>query len=322
MGKFKTREAADHTIGCDLIYWTAVCFPLTDDLEKFRNINKYFQLYCICDDHADEPWGDVNETIGGTQKHWKRTIKLLETLRDETPWQKKLLRNIAMLVSAKSYQRAAFNYMNKILQTQTPSFRERYINRFKEYLENVSIQINFQKEENHLNIEKYKEYRINSLASIPCTLMIEYLYDAQLTSEEYYHPALQMLEKVATWQSALTNDLFSLYKECKEGILDNVNNIISILVFNGMSIQEAVDETCSQIETANNDFIKIRDEWFESGEEISNAVKAFISGIEYYMAGSAYWHRQSKRYHGKNWDGVISTGYLEWSSEGTIYQKQ
>ncbi|WP_257670461.1 terpene synthase family protein [Parapedobacter tibetensis] len=322
-GNFKTREAALHTIECNCVYWGALCFPFTISMEKFCTISKYFQLFTINDDHAEEPWGDGSNNVEATKKYWKRAIALLETLRDNTPWHKKLLRNISMATAARPYQRAIFDYMKKILDSQSPTIRNRYINRFKEYIEGASVQIQMQGKEKELDLQTYKAYRINSLASIPCTLMIEYLYDVEMTDEEYYHPNVQELERLCTWQVALVNDLFSLFKECKHGTLENVNNIIAIMVSNGkMNLQEAVEEVCSQIEWSRHEYIRVKDKWYNSGENISKAVRTFINGMEYYMSGNSYWHRQSKRYHGRNWEGVITTGYMEWSSEGTVYHKE
>ncbi|MDP9959779.1 terpene synthase family protein [Chryseobacterium lathyri] len=321
-GNFKTREAAIHSTECNIVYWAALCFPFTKNLERFCTVSKYFQVYCINDDHADEPWGDGGENVETGKKYWEGAIKLLETLRDNTPWHRKFMRNILMKTVTSPYQRATFEYMKKILKTQSPAARNRYINRFKEYMESASIQIQMRGKEKDLDIETYKAYRINSLASIPCTLMIEYLYEVEMTDEEYYHPKVQELEGLCTWQVALVNDLFSLFKEAKEGVLENVNNIIAILVSNGkMEIQEAVEEVCSQIEWTHREYIRVRDIWYNSGENISNSIQTFINGMEYYMSGNVYWHRQSKRYHGKNWEGIITTGFMEWSPEGTIYHE-
>lgn len=321
-GNFKSREAAVHTIGCDLVYWTAVCFPFATNLKKFSAVCKYFQAFCITDDHADEPWGDGADNVEATKKYWGRAIASLETLRDDTPWYKKVLRNILMVFGANRYQQITFSCMKKILDTQSAAYRNRNINRFKEYMENASFQIQMRGKEKELDLEAYKAYRINSLASIPCTLMIEYLYDFEMTDEEYYHQKVQELERICTWQVALVNDLFSLLKECKRGTLENVNNIIAILVSNGrMSIQEAVEQVCKQIEWSQDEYIKVRDDWYNSEDKISVAVRSFVNGMEYYMAGNTYWHRQSKRYHGTNWEGIITTGYVEWSPEGTVYTK-
>lgn len=321
IGKFKTEAQAIHTIGCDLVYWTALCFPLTKDRDKFIQLSNYFQLYCIFDDQSDEPWGEGGGNAEITQKYWDKNIAVIETLRDESPYYKKILRNLALRTSGHSYQRLIFNYMKKILKSGTPSFRKRYIDRFKEYMENAAIQGHMRGKENNLSVEAYKEYRLACIACITSILMAEYLYDIQLTDQEYYHPIMQQLEKTCTWQVTLTNDLFSLYKECKEGKLENVNNIIPILVSSGMTLQEAVDETCSQIETAYRNFITTRDDWYNSGEPISYDARMFITAMEHFMSGNTQWHRMSKRYHGKDFEDVVTTGIMEWGSGGTIYHK-
>ncbi|MGG5207315.1 terpene synthase family protein [Chryseobacterium sp. MIQD13] len=321
IGKFKTEDNAIHTIGCDLVYWTALCFPLTKDREKYVYLSNYFQLYCILDDQSDEPWGEGKGDPETIQKYWDKVISLIETLRDETPLPKRLLRNIALYTSAHSYQRLIFNHMKKILRSGTPSFRKRYIDRFIEYIENAATQGHMRGNEQNLTVEIYKQYRITCIACITSLLMAEYLYEINLTDEEYHHPIIEKLEKTCTWQVTLTNDLFSLYKECKEGKLEKVNNIIPILVSSGMTLQEAVDETCTQIETAHHEFIKIRNEWYNSGEQISNDVRIFVTAMEYFMSGNTQWHRMSKRYHGKNFEDIVTSGYLEWNTNGTIYTK-
>lgn len=321
IGKFKTEENAMHTIGCDLIYWTALCFPLTVNKEKYILLSNYFQLYCILDDQSDETWGEGQGNPEIIQKYWNNIIAIMETLRDETPWQKKILRDIALNISSRSYLRLIFNHMKKILKSGSPSFRRRYIDRFKEYMESAAIQGHMRGKEKKMTVETYKQYRISGVACITSMLMAEYLYEIELTDEEYHHPVIQELERICTWQVALTNDLFSLYKECKEGKLENANNIIPILVSSGMTIQEAVEETCLQIETAYREFIKVRDLWFREEKQISDDIRTFIIGMEYFMSGNNQWHRMSKRYHGKNFKDTITTGIMEWSPKGTTYYK-
>lgn len=321
IGKFKTEAQAIHTIGCDLVYWTALCFPLTKDKDKFIQLSNYFQLYCIFDDQSDEPWGEGQGDPKIIQKYWDKNIAIIETLRDEAPWLKKILRDIALRTSGQSYQRLIFNYMKQILKTGTPSFRKRYIDRFTEYMENAAMQGHMRGKENDLTIESYKQYRIACIACITSLLMAEYLYEIQLTDDEYYHPVMQELEKTCTWQVTLTNDLFSLYKECKEGKLENVNNIIPILVSGGMTLQEAAEEICSQIETAYRDFIRIRDAWYDNDEAISHDARMFVQAMEHFMSGNTQWHRMSKRYHGKDFEDVVTTGIMEWGPDGTIFHK-
>lgn len=321
IGRFKTEENALHTIGCDLIYWTALCFPLTKNKEKFILLSNFFQLYCIFDDQSDEDWGACKHNPEKTQKYWDKNIAVIETLRDDAPWQKKMIRNIALSMSSKPYVRLIFNYMEKILKSGTPSFRRRYINRFKEYMETAATQGHMRGKEAEMTVETYKQYRQTCIAYITSLLMAEYLYEIQLTDEEYNHPIVQELEKSSTWQVTLTNDLFSLYKECKDGKLENANNIIPILVCGGMTVQEAIDETCTQIEDSHRDFIRVRDEWYHSGEHISNDVRTFITAMEYFMSGNNRWHRMSKRYHGKDFEDVITSGTMEWNPKGTIYCK-
>lgn len=321
IGKFKTEANAIHTIGCDLVYWTALCFPLTKSKDKFIELSNFFQLYCIFDDQSDEPWGEGQGDPEIIQKYWDRNIKIIETLRDEAPLSKRILRNIALNISATSYQRLIFNYMKKILRSGTPAFRQRYINRFKEYMENAAMQGHMRGKEDQLTVESYRAYRQTCIAYITSLLMAEYLYEIQLTDEEYHHPTMQKLEQISTWQVTLTNDLFSLYKECKEGKLEEVNNIIPILVAEGMTLQEATEETCRQIEEAHRDFIKTRDAWYSGKENISEDAKIFVTAMENFMSGNSQWHRMSKRYHGKNFESVVTTGIMEWGPDGTVYYK-
>jgi molybdopterin converting factor small subunit len=187
-------------------------------------------------------------------------------------------------------------------------------------MENAALHSQMKGKEKCITMEQYKAYRVKSVASMPCTLMMEYLYNITLTDAEYHHPKLQQLEKTGTLQIALINDLFSLFKEYKGSTFENLNHVVSILVLNERkSVQEAINEVCDEIERLQDKFINIRDEWYASEVSISANVREFITGFEYYISGNARWHRLSKRYHGENFEAIITSGTMEWSPEGTLY---
>lgn len=309
-----------HTVACEISSWIAYCFPETTDIRKFKNVFYWFQMFATMDDHADEKWGDPAHNTEATKKFWKKAIKLVETLRDEAPWHVKLLRDILLRKpGVPHYMRKNFQAMKTIMNELSPTQRNRHINCFKTYMEHASIQAQMKGKEKNTTLEQYKEYRLKSIASMPCTLMMEYLYDIELTEAEYSHPNLKKMERAGTLQVALINDLFSLFKEY-EGTLENLNHSVSILVQNKkITTQEAVNTVCDEIEALQNEFISIKKEWQNSGESISENLMQFINGFEYYMAGNARWHRFSKRYHGIEFNTVITSGIMEWSPNGTLY---
>lgn len=317
----KGTRAYQQTISSGISYWMALCFPLTRDLNKFKKTFYFFQMFTIMDDHADEDWGDGNSDSETIAKFWKKAIKLIETLRDSTPWHVKAVRTILMrMPNVPIYMRRNFSMMKNIIDDLSPMQRERYINSFKSYMENAMLQAKMSGNEKSTTLQQYKEYRVKSVASIPCTLMLEYLYDIELTNEEYFHPKLQELEKIGTLHVAFINDLFSLFKEYK-GTFENLHLAVSIFILNeGMTFQQAIDKLCDEIEQMQEEYIQIKDEWFASGEYISKNVRRFIEGQQYYMSGNEKWHRLSKRYHGESFNTTIASGILKRSPEGgTIY---
>ncbi|KFE96946.1 terpene synthase family protein [Chryseobacterium luteum] len=316
----KGTKAYQHTISSDISYWLALSFPLTKDLNKFKKTFYFFQMFSTMDDHADEDWGDGKADTEKIVKLWKKAIKLVDTIRDGAPWHIKALRTILMrMPNIPIYMRRNYSTMRKIMNDLSPVQRERYINSFKSYMENAMLQAQMSGKEKSTTLQQYKEYRVKSIASIPCTLMVEYLYDIVLTNEEYFHPKLQELEKLGTLHVAFINDLFSLFKEYK-GTFKNLHHAVSIFILNeGLTFQQAIDKLCDEIEQLQKDYIDLKDEWFASGEYISDNVRRFIEGQQYYMAGNEKWHRLSKRYHGENFNTTITSGTLKWSPEGTIY---
>lgn len=316
----KGSKGYQHTVSSDISHWVAYSFPLITDARKYKNVFNFFQMFSAMDDHADESWGEGAANAAATKKYWDKAIGLLETLRDEAPLRLKLLRNILMhMPQVPRYMRENFKALKIIMAELSATQRNRYINCFKTFMENASVQARMTGQEKYLTIGQYKEYRVKSIASMPCTLMIEYLYGIELTDAEYQHPALQQMEKAGTLQVAFINDIFSLFKEY-QGSLENLNHAVSILVQNKkMTVQQAVDEICDEIERLQDEFINTRDEWYNSGEFISSDVKRFIAGFEHFLAGNAHWHRLSKRYHGESFNTVIESGIMEWAPDGTIY---
>lgn len=316
----KGTKAYLHTVSCDISYWTALCFPLTKDLNKFKKTFYFFQMFATMDDNADEDWGDGGSDPETTIKYWKKAIKLLDTIRDSAPWHVKAVRNILMrMPNIPVYMRRNFTNMKSIMDDLSPVQRERYITGFKTYMENAMLQAQMSGKEKSTTLQQYKEYRVKSIASIPCTLMLEYLCNIELTDEEYFHPKLQELEKLGTLHVAFINDLFSLFKEYK-GTFEHLHHAVSIFVLNEeMTVQQAIDKLCDEIEQLLKEFIQLRDEWFSSDEYISDNVRQFIEGLQYYIAGNEKWHRLSKRYHGENFNTTITSGIMKWSPDGTIY---
>jgi hypothetical protein len=215
--------------------------------------------------------------------------------------------------------RGFYRIFNEVFKNVSPVQRKRGVKMLLSYMQETATQIVWQGKAESLDLDTYLQYRIDSIAVLPSLFLIEYALEINPGEAEFEHPEFQKLLMHAAWQVVYVNDLFSALKEYK-GNINEFNNALGVLIrHHGMTAQEAADEMCRRIEEHQHEFIRIRDAWYNSKENISNDIKSFVSGLECWMAGNLHWSRLSKRYHGMHFEGIVTTGTLEWHPEGTIY---
>ncbi len=94
-----------------------------------------------------------------------------------------------------------------------------------------------------------------------CLQLIDFTANIELTDEEWDHPLLQKLIKIAAKSVLLTNDWFSLRKELMESEnLKLCRNIIALyMALEKLTLQESIDKLYKFINETDNEILKIVD---------------------------------------------------------------
>lgn len=317
------KKGLIHTLGCELCCLVASVYPMITTAARYETLCRNFIVQVLVDDHVEESWGKYapGKSIDNIQKYLLNVINAVECLLNTTPWYKRWWKTFMLYIPGvyPPWVKEVFLNYKQLLQDMPPVLQARCITTFTDFLKAAFVQITWENKSTLLNEEIYLSYRLHCLAAIHCFSLIEYGSDIPLPYYEYNHPIMQQLVTTAAQHVLYVNDLFSGLKEYK-GNLETFNNIIGLLVrTKGINIQQAVDEVCLRIEACEASFIKIREEWYASGEVISATSRSYIEGLQYWMAGNLYWSRRSKRYFGPDFNDSVTSGQLTWHPDGAIY---
>lgn len=325
IGKLNHEKAKTEIAGSNLCLLVAACYPEIVSYEKYKIICENYFLQVIIDDHMDEEWGkfSMGESNTDVKKYLSRVLRAFNLLDVNTPWYKKWVFKMILTIPGilPIWIRSGLKNFKQILDELNPSQQNRLIEAYTDYLKSA-VDLAAQPQEVQAvfsDVDSYMEKRLKNVDAKASFILVEYANNISLTDEEYHHPVIQQLITTAIKHSIYFNDLISSLKEYK-GKLADLDSLIGILMRSKeWSVQQAVDELCLQIETAEITFIEIRDNWYAGSEIISDNSRNFIRGIQDLMAGHMYWSRRAKRYFGRDFNGAVTQGYLEWHPDGPRY---
>ncbi|GAA2884374.1 hypothetical protein GCM10010517_47730 [Streptosporangium fragile] len=143
-------------------------------------------------------------------------------------------------------------------------------------------------------LDDYIFMRRRTGAMLTVFALIDVATGLPLTPAEWRHPAVRAVTESANDVVVWDNDLISYAKESGEG--NSRNNLVSVLVrHRGHSRQEAMDRIGEMRNRAIGDMVEIRPALEALGSE---AVAAYLRGLEFWISGSVDYSLTSSRY----WD--------------------
>ncbi|GGS51148.1 hypothetical protein GCM10010156_07110 [Planobispora rosea] len=122
--------------------------------------------------------------------------------------------------------------------------------------------------------------------------LIDVASGLRLTPQEWRHPDLRAITQSANDVVVWDNDLISYAKE--KGAGNSVNNLVNVLArHRGYSCQQAMDEIGRMRDAAVAQMVELRGVLARLGSE---AVDAYVRGLEYWVSGSVDYSLTSPRY--------------------------
>jgi hypothetical protein len=147
-------------------------------------------------------------------------------------------------------------------------------------------------------LDDYLFMRRRTGAMLTVFTLIDVASGRSLTPAEWRHPTVRAITESANDVVVWDNDLISYAKESGEG--NSRNNLVSVLVrHRGYSRQQAMEVIGTMRNRAIDDMVTLRPSLEALGSE---AVLAYVRGLEFWISGSVDYSLTSSRYTGA-WQG-------------------
>src|SRR5262249_53150865 len=115
-----------------------------------------------------------------------------------------------------------------------------------------------------------------------------------IPTEIYEGPSLQAILREAVDIICWTNDVYSLRKELAHSEIYNV--VMSIQHEQGCSLQEAVNQACTMVETRTHCFQELVQQLPLSPTKEGQDICTFLAGVGVWLRGNLDWSRATGRY--------------------------
>lgn len=143
-------------------------------------------------------------------------------------------------------------------------------------------------------LDDYIFMRRRTGAMLTVFTLIDVASGRSLTPAEWRHPTVRAITESANDVVVWDNDLISYAKESGEG--NSRNNLVSVLVrHRGYSRQQAMEVIGTMRNQAIDDMVTLRPSLEALGSE---AVLAYVRGLEFWISGSVDYSLTSSRYTG------------------------
>ncbi|KAG9679110.1 hypothetical protein KCU99_g8645, partial [Aureobasidium melanogenum] len=139
--------------------------------------------------------------------------------------------------------------------------------------------------------EQYWETRLGTSAATSTLALNEFADNQSLPRWVMKHPRMIDIWREVNLSMSLSNDILSLKKEIKHGDIDN---IVPVLVFDrNMTVQEAIADTCTQLQKNTDRFDSWSDELCAvvkvDQPGVLEDVKSFITGCKHNQMANLMW---------------------------------
>ncbi|KAI5921858.1 Presilphiperfolan-8-beta-ol synthase [Camillea tinctor] len=275
-------------------YMASIWAPTCDEeaLEMMVDWNWWVFMF---DDQFDE--GHLSNNLSAAKEEIDIAIGIMEETQPRYTMEDSLIRYTFQTSCDRLKKRAG------------PELREHWKEMHKRYFNGLleQVQVTESKRTYTRNVEEYVHMRRGTIGAYPSIALVQYALGINLPLDVINHPSLQECMCVCVDFVHLHNDIMS-YR--KDKVLGVDQNIIMLLMKQGLSPQEAIDK----VGTMLNDCYK---RWYTAlldmpvcGENIDREVLRFVEACRNVALGNLYWSFSTGRYLGPEAKSVYETRTL------------
>ncbi|KAH7317036.1 isoprenoid synthase domain-containing protein [Stachybotrys elegans] len=221
---------------------------------------------------------------------------------------KDIIYTLALLDDTHPYVSAEENPLRHVFQTTWYQIRKiRYKKRVRQYALAVLGQVGVKHDSRTIGVEEYMDLRRGSIGTYPSFSLVEYAHNIQIPQDILNHESIKTCEEVSSDLVILVNDLLSYRKDIEQGV---DHNILTVLKYQGYTLQEAVDIVDQMIRGCYKKWYGALAELPIWGEKIDRQVLKYIEGCRNIALGNLHWSYASGRYLGSEGPQVRETRVL------------
>ncbi|KAI3393167.1 hypothetical protein diail_4655 [Diaporthe ilicicola] len=279
------EKAAKKNSKVDFAYMTAIWSP-TSNAEALRTILDWNHWIFFYDDLYDE--GCFKDDFPAAKAEVEANIAIMNQTApryspNETEYHLKLRYAFQSCSLVQRFQKQHQSYFNGILNQVEQQSSGRSLTR---------------------DIDEYVAMRRGTIGADPTIALLEYGEGIELPAEPFEHPSFREFMVVGTDLTWLANDIMSFRKDLELGV---DHNLISLLMEQGRTMQEAVDRIGEMINDCYRRWYKALLELPIFGEEVDREALRFMDACRNVALGSLHWSFQTGRYWGDEGDVLRKT---------------
>jgi hypothetical protein len=291
----QSEAALRHFLACDIAGFTCRNH-VRADLETLCICCDFYSWLFLYDDQLDQrEHGRRPEYVRVFQDH------LLALLQNQ---------DFSLASSWGSVALALCDVWQWAVQSTPLVWQQRFFNHLAELFAAVCLEAEDRAHKHIHHVQDYIKIRRVESAVYPSFDMIELAEHIGIPAEIYEGPSLQAILREAVDIICWTNDVYSLQKELVHSEIYNL--VMSIQQGQGCTLQEAVNQACTMVQTRTYRFQELVQQLSLSPAEEEQGVRTFLAGVEVWLRGNLDWSRGTGRY---TWIEALELGqsnsYLE-----------
>ncbi|WP_432134007.1 epi-isozizaene synthase [Streptomyces sp. bgisy154] len=277
--------------------------------EVLQAIADYSAWFFVWDDRHDR------DIVHGRAAAWRRLKSRLHRALDSPGGQ---LHHEDPLVAGLA------DTVSRLYAFLPDSWNARFARHFHQVIEAYDREFRNRTEGRVPPVGEYLALRRLTFAHCIWTDLLEPSAGRELPDRVRKHPAFRRAALLSQEFAAWYNDLCSLPKEIAG---DEVHNLgISLIVHEGLTLEEAVEEVRRRVEECISEFLEAEREALLfaesladgslSGKELGIAVQACLSNMRNWFSSVYWFHHESGRYMVDSWDDRSTPPYVNNEAAG------
>ncbi len=297
---FKDSREEESFLARRCTYWVSWAYPYLA-AERFLAMCNFSSLVFALDDVLSLSDAYTEENRGRICQEFIDAMSGSSRKIDEPP----------------SWASGTHDSWQRITRKLSPQQRHRAVQAFSDHLTTSAIENTARSSWSTLDITAYVKIRRQTLAAPLYHVLTEYATEVDLTEDYRVHKsAMANLHTLAADHWLYANDIFSFRKEYFSG--DGMNSI-QLLLGQGASLQQAIDQIVSLLESTQRQFAKeVQSLKSFFGNRLD--MLTYLDALVLAVSGNLSWSRRTPRYHGSGYlTHPIRSGTIALYPDRTVY---